>query len=221
MNTPSYIKPRNWNGKDLKGSWQFTLKIDGVRALWTGNGWVSRKGKPLYNIPYPYDGVTDIEAYAGSLKDTLHAVRSYDEHRMLQRDQMYSLWPLDDRLLRGIFGNPTAHFINWHLKQVRASGGEGLVLRNKETGKVLKVKGKDNHDVKITGFYEGKGKHVGRLGGFETNMGDVGTGMTDAQREEFWTTPGLLGETIEVECMELTDKGKFRHARFVRIRFDK
>jgi len=49
-------------------------------------------------------------------------------------------------------------------------------------------------------------------------MGNVGTGLTDDQRRQFWAKPPL---TIEVECMELTPDGKFRHPRFKRERFDK
>jgi ATP-dependent DNA ligase len=74
--------------------------------------------------------------------------------------------------------------------------------------------------VKITGLQAGLGKHQGKLGAFLTDMGKVGTGLTDHERV-LYNTPDMIGQIIEVECMELTDDGKFRHPRFVRLRFDK
>lgn len=87
----TYIKAKDWDGKDLKGPWECTLKIDGVRALWNTNltRWESRADKPLYNIP-PVDTMwkegfpTDIEVYIHDrapdqkqcFKDTIRATRS-------------------------------------------------------------------------------------------------------------------------------------------------
>ena len=100
------IKAGTWNGKDLKGTWEVTLKIDGVRALWTTPDggpsttlmpaqWMSRNGKPLCNIPPPPSvqyrdakpprpTYTDVEVYLGPqygdqkarFAATIRAVRS-------------------------------------------------------------------------------------------------------------------------------------------------
>lgn len=74
------IKAKPWNGKDLKGTWEVTIKIDGVRALWNGKQWMSRAGKPLYNIPLPLNSgpalPADCEVYLGNFKDTIRAVRT-------------------------------------------------------------------------------------------------------------------------------------------------
>lgn len=73
------IKARPWNGKDLKGTWEVTLKIDGVRALWSPHDeqWYSRAGKPLYNIPKPHrEDLRDCEVYLGNFKDTIRATRT-------------------------------------------------------------------------------------------------------------------------------------------------
>jgi ATP-dependent DNA ligase len=50
-------------------------------------------------------------------------------------------------------------------------------------------------------------------------MGKVGTGFSDAMRKEDWNS--RIGEFIEVECMQLTPDGKFRHPRFLKRRWDK
>jgi ATP-dependent DNA ligase len=81
--------------------------------------------------------------------------------------------------------------------------------------------------VTVTEIIEGTGKHKGRMGALMTPMGKVGTGFTDQERKEWWGRKALLGNhptlawLIEVECMQLTPDGKFRHPRFLRIRYDK
>ena len=74
----------------------------------------------------------------------------------------------------------------------------------------------------ITGYGEGKGKHLGRLGYVLTAKGDVGSGFTDTERETLWAeakAERLVGQVIEVSC--ITPDGQFRHPFFVRMRPDK
>lgn len=239
------IKAKPWNGKDLKGVWEFTLKIDGVRALWTGEKWVSRAGKDLYNIPTPSHCLKPasdegVEVYCSkpgrssveNYKATIECVRQKKGTRPIRPDELYSLDPLDPRLIVGLrfLESPRAEHIRKVLEAVLSQGYEGLVLRQKADGpggvsKWLKVKPVETYDVKVTGIIEGTGKHKGRMGALMTDMGKVGTGFSDVERENWWTggrsNPGVLGLLIEVACMQLTPDGKFRHPRFVRIRYDK
>ena len=94
----------------------------------------------------------------------------------------------------------------------------------RQGGRWIKVKPEETHDVAITGFVEGKGKHLGRLGYVTTDKGAVGAGFTDAERQLLWTeavAKRLIGQVIEVSCMEFTPNGQFRHPVFVRMRPDK
>lgn len=244
------IKPTLWNGKDLKGRWHVTIKIDGVRALWDAElkQWLSRAGTPLNNCPAPYIDVgtgrmypgVDCELYLGSLKDTNRAWRTIHlkpDTPRIERQHLYSLDPIDPRLDLGFVEDPAADWIVDSLKQANELGYEGLVLRQGD--KAIKVKPHDNFDVLVKAAVQGTGKHSGRMGYLETHMGDVGTGFSDLERDLWWrealafgtaghTKDGLLRFslpltpiTIEVECMQLTPDGKFRHARFIRERFDK
>lgn len=241
------IRAKPWNGKDLKGIWEFTLKIDGVRAFWTEDGWVSRNGKPLYNIPdSAVRGCSEngYEVYCSkpgrssknNYKATIECVRAKTKDRPVRVDELYALEPLDERLrfnitrLGSAYDNPTAAHIKACLKDAVAAGYEGLVLRQRDHW--LKVKPVETYDVKVTGIIEGTGKHKGRMGALMTDMGKVGTGFTDAERITFWNwhlevyendmvQAPIVGMVIEVECMQLTPAGKFRHPRFVRIRYDK
>ena len=223
---PAMIKAKPWSGKDLKGTWHITIKIDGVRTLWNAETreWLSRADKPLYNLP-PFDGRADCETYCGSFKDTITRIRAKTKDRPIRPDQLYSLDPLDARLDLGNFNSPTAELISNLLREKVYLGFEGLVLRQGDVW--LKVKPVETYDVPVTGIFEGEGKHKGRMGYLTTPMGDVGTGFTDEERSWWWDCIGPYGPslphafTIEVECMKLTDDGKFRHPRFLHIRIDK
>lgn len=240
-----------WDGGDLTGTWNVTIKIDGVRALWTGTEWRSRADKPLYNLPPPLrirghrtklDGSyislmpgDNCELYMGSLKDSIRAVRTQHLKPDTPRptaNNLFSLDPLDPRLDRGPVTGPTAAWIRKELRVVNSMGYEGLVLRQGSTW--LKVKPAQSFDLLVLGVEEGKGKHKGRMGFLITKMGKVGTGFTDKERADWWarreavnpaTFHGLplerLKITIEIEAMQLTPDGKLRHPRFIRERFDK
>lgn len=97
---------------------------------------------------------------------------------------------------------------------VVSQGHEGLILDKK-----FKVKTEETWDVPIIGVVPGKKKYTGMMGALITPMGKVGTGFTDAQRKEDWHS--RIGMMIEVGCMQLTPDGKFRHARYHRLRWDK
>lgn len=210
------IKPKNWKGTDLRGTWHVTRKIDGVRALINDGVALSRNDKPLYNLQDIPDG--DYEIFLGDWENSVSAVRTKNGASAVNVDSAYSLDPLDDRLSICELTNPTKESIQSMLLAVLESGDEGLVLRKGD--KWLKVKPADNFDVKIIGLNEGKGRNAGRLGAFITDMGNVGSGLTDELREKYWDE-SLIGQTIEVECWELTKAGKFRHPRFKRLRWDK
>jgi len=213
-----YIKPKLWKGNNLKGTWEVSLKIDGVRMLRDGQGKpISRNGKPLYNLDHIPKDISDAEIYCGNWEDTVSLVRT-KEFREVKDDWVYPLYPnLDERLFLDLVKDPTADYIDHVFKCARADDYEGLVLRN--GFKSIKVKSKENYDVPVIGIQPGEGKHTGRMGCLITEKGKVGTGFTDKEREEFMDIK--LGTIIEVECMSLTPSGKFRHPRFVRMRFDK
>lgn len=237
MSKYSYPHPKPWTGKDLKGTWQVTLKIDGVRMLRDANGYpVSRNGKPLYNLENIPAEITDAEIFYGDWETSIsHCRSSVTDVGKVTMEHVYSLFPtVDPRLDLGNITDPTADEINTILKEVLKDGHEGLVLRELEgKERLFKVKPHETYDVRVTGMVEGTGKHAGRMGALITPMGNVGTGFTDKDREWWWEQgskcleaydlgiEGAAPITIEVECWELTKDGKFRHPRFIRVREDK
>jgi ATP-dependent DNA ligase len=220
-------RPQAWNGKGLTGNWLLTLKIDGIRAIWHDEqGWLSRANKPLYNIPPWRPGNSrDCEVFVGTHRDTVRATRTKFPNSStppIQPNHLYGLEPLDPRLRWGYLTNPSADDIHAQLHRANKLGYEGLVLRQGDWW--IKVKPEETHDVAITGFAEGRGKHLGRLGYVTTDKGAVGAGFTDAERELLWTEAKankLVGQVIEVSCMQFTPIGQFRHPFFVRLRPDK
>lgn len=243
----SYPHPVPWTGKDLKGTWHFTIKIDGVRMLRDAEGKpISRNGKPLYNLEHVPVEIQDAEIYYGDWETSISHVRSsVTDVGPVHADNVFSLFPaVDKRLDLGLVIDPTSDDINKVLELVLAEGYEGLVIREiGGKGKLYKVKPHETYDVQVTGMIMGTGKHEGRMGALYTPMGKVGTGFTDKQREEwyewFTTQPCVIHDelsekptrlmlwtgaetrTIEVECWELTKDDKFRHPRYIRLREDK
>jgi hypothetical protein len=217
-------KAKPWNGKDLKGIWELTLKIDGARMLRNDKGKpVSRADKPLYNLEGVPKTITDAEIYNGSWETSMGLVRRSVNGSPVPLTHVYSLDPLDPRLEIGLYENPTAEFLQRTMEGYVAQGYEGLILRQtskKGIVRWLKVKPKETADVFVTAWFEGEGKYVGMMGKLQTDYGKVGTGFTDLQREMF-TEKNSVGLLIEVEYMSMTPGLKFRHARFKRVRTDK
>lgn len=224
--TSDIIKPFTWSGQALSGEWLVTIKVDGVRALWDDNrGWLSRAGRPLYHIPPWQAGARDCELYVHSFRETIVATRTKyatAETPIIRQCHLYGLNPIDPRLHLGTLSDPGADDIRLQLTRVRALGYEGLVLRQGQ--RWIKVKPFETHDLPITGFVEGRGKHAGMLGFITTERGSVGSGFSVEERRDLWaeaSAGALIGQVAEIACMELSAAGKLRHPTFIRMRPDK
>ncbi len=149
-----YMKSKDWNGKDLPGIWDYTIKIDGVCALVREGVATSRRDKPLHNIP---DGMPDgmYECFVGTFKDTIVATRTKNKKIIIAPNQMFLLNPLDYRLRLYSRGSGEKKYIESALKEVLSKGYEGLVLRKGD--KWIKVKPVVTYDVTVIGFQLGTG----------------------------------------------------------------
>lgn len=129
--------------------------------------------------------------------------------------------------------NPTFEHITSLRDSMISAGYEGVMLKAmnapycfKRSSDLLKFKFMLDQDVKITRYEPGKGKHKGKLGAFVVDYNGVeskvGSGYSDAQREEFWAKrDSMVGKTIEVAYQNLSDSGCLRFPIFVKTRPDK
>lgn len=95
----------------------------------------------------------------------------------------------------------------------------------------MKMKPEETEDIIVSSLKRGTGKYAGTLGALICHRvlkgGKLGarvqvSGMTDAQRDVWWSYPKrIVGKMIEVAFHEATEIGKLRHPRFVRVRDDK
>lgn len=235
-----YTKAKAWTGKPLTGSWHVTIKADGVRVFLKDGKWHSRNGKPLWNLPKwpslngPSEGfeayrVTPGKSSKENFYETNGSLKAKNKpERALTIQDLFPLQPIDSRLDLGTMLDPTEGEIIALLANVLDAGFEGLVLR--QGTKWVKVKPTETYDMTVRDCIEGEGKHKGRLGAVVTDRGNVGTGFTDEEREEWWGwhlfkkaghAEAQTKRIIEVSCMSLTADGKFRHPRFERLREDK
>lgn len=195
-----------------------SIKLDGVQSIRKDGAWFSRNGKPLYNLPEMPEGV--YEYYRKDWSTSISDVRTHDGTPLEER-HLYALSPtLDSRLLVCEGVNIPEDVIMELFRRVVRSGAEGLVLLSHNGVIRYKVKTVETYDVEVTGYLKGKGRHMNRMGALLTPIGKVGTGFTDDQREQY-KEEFILGKTIEVACMEITNSGKARHPYFVRLREDK
>lgn len=194
------IKLKPWRGEAYTTA---SLKIDGIQVHLSDGKVLSRSGKSLHNIdPSLLEENKIYECFLGDFQTTVSVLRSFNSDRKVTKDELYEIYPgIDPRLVTTM-----------SLSEALAAGYEGLVLDRK-----YKAKAKHTLDVPIIDIIPGKGKHEGKMGALLTYCGKVGTGFTDKERSREWQ----IGEIIEVEFMEMTPDGKFRHPRFVRDRWDK
>lgn len=124
------------------------------------------------------------------------------------------------------FELPDAAALQRRLDAVLRAGGEGLVLHRADapylTGRqpvLLKLKPLLDAEAVVTGHLPGRGRHAGRLGALRVQTPEgvafaIGTGLTDAQREE----PPPSGTVVTYSYRGLTDRGVPRFASLLRVR---
>lgn len=114
------------------------------------------------------------------------------------------------------------------------AGGEGAVFKDpdgdwragKRNEMQMKIKGEVSFDLEVVDIEAGKGKYADTLGVLLCKWTDGRvvrvSGMTDAQRDEWWTYPGsIIGCIVQVDGMCLTPDGMIREPRFKQVRCDK
>ena len=114
-----------------------------------------------------------------------------------------------------------------------SQGYEGIMVKDRSAvynfgrnWSVMKFKAFFDADVRIIGFNEGTGKHVGKLGSFQVDykgvMVRVGSGLNDELRDCIWENKNnFIDRIIEVRYQEETPDGSLRFPTFVCFRNDR
>ncbi len=133
-----------------------------------------------------------------------------------------------------------SHYYTWtedqaneYLARFLKEGYEGAVLKtmsnfykHKRTWDWMRLVPTHTEDLVCIDVFAGKGKHTGRAGGiivdYNGTLVKVGTGFTDAEREEIWAAPELfVGQIAEIKYKEITKAGSLRQPVFLGWRYDK
>lgn len=214
------MKVIDWDNQPLPfGRWEVSRKIDGVRCHNEAHGKVSRKNKPLYNIP---DFIGEVaEIYCGSFKLSHSNTSTFKTAKEILPEHVYHLRPIiDPRLfVEVVEGELSPEQINNYYLKAREEGFEGIVIRNLDTDEAYRKKPYQTTDTIIIGFVDGKSASTkGLIASFVTPYGNVNAKTNELRRSN---REALLGKHIEVAHMEFTPDGKFRQPRFERFRPDK
>lgn len=173
------------------------------------------QGKPTTDMPWEHRRALLEQVYNGYLKNSKHVDLS----------QVHTGTAAKRALLDSVFKR----------------GEEGIMLKRKDAlyhadkrpeHNWYKVKKHITFDAVIMGFEAGKGKYKDQIGSIVYGMYDkkggkleaIGTtsGITDDLRMKMTLTPhAYIGKVVELEAMEATSAGSFRHPQFVRFNNEK
>ena len=235
---PDRVDPIGWWMSDkldgVRAYW------DGEGALWSRLGKRFAKAPTDFLARLPQGVPLDGELYLGPKRfnDTIRAIKGSDgwgEVRYVVFDAPAPEGVFEARMAaaRAVWHDCAAQSSCKSVEHLRAAlaavelrGGEGLMLRQpgslyegKRSHTLLKVKSFTDIEVAVVGHLAGKGKHTGRLGALACVLPDgvrvdVGTGLTDAERE----SPPPLGALVTIRYQELTPAGVPRFPVYVSVR---
>ncbi len=197
---PPLLLAHSWDGTaDLDGYWM-SEKLDGVRAYWDGERFLSRLGN-VFHVPdwfkagLPTDVPLDGELFSGrkAFQRTVSIVRRQDRGEAW-REISYVMFdapalkaPFEERIARveEVANGLGAHHVRAHphercrgtahlreeLARVEALGGEGLMLR--KPGSFYEV-GRSSTLLKVKSFFDREARVVGHVPGAGRHAGRLG-----------------------------------------------
>lgn len=196
---PALLLAETWDGEQDIRDWWLSEKLDGVRAVWTGERFLSRQGN-VYRAPawftadlpqFSLDGELWLDRQA--FQRTVSIVRRHDEPdewrsiRYVVFDAPAAAEPFEQRVQRC-----RAHFAQYpafyaevlpqepcrgaeHLRaeldKVVQLGGEGLMLRQPESSYVA---GRSATLLKVKRFHDAEARVIGHQPGAGRHRGRLG-----------------------------------------------
>ncbi|WP_221075153.1 DNA ligase [Agarivorans aestuarii] len=193
------------------------MAVDG--ELWLGRGRFSelvsliKQQSPNLNKWQEVQFVVfDLPHYPGPYQQRYRHLQTLSSTSEFMRVPVYRAYP----------GRPT---LEQQLAKISAEGGEGLMLRDPQSmylptrsNALIKYKSYQDAEAKVVAYSDGKGKYRGMLGALvvqdqQGRQFKIGSGLSDQLRAD----PPPIGSLVEYRYNGLTEHGKPRFARFVRV----
>lgn len=226
--------------------WLMSEKFNGVRAIWDGENLKSRNGNIFHAPAWFVAGLPEGVIIEGELWmgiDTLAQVIS--EVKKINGDWTGIHFLIFDAVIDGVAHRnrmeivrslslpdwcdvveqvvcESAEHLNRFHDQVKANGGEGVVLKNPEayyqyerTGDFLKVKDADTDEAAVTGYRMGTGRFAGQVRSLICKFNGKIFVLNSGLNKEVRKNPPRRGEKVTFEYYGLTKAGKPNHAVFL------
>lgn len=191
------------------------------------NGVLNRKYEDAENVVLNLHDAVWLDMPEISFKDRWLSIQGIFNHLWVVLKEQVQLIPV-------LAISSQEDVFYYHFNKVTSSGGEGIILKNYNSGyffgkrnaHLMKIKEEVTKDLAVVGMVEGEGKYAGTLGALIVQSRD-GTkhqvsGMTDEQRTSWWNDRSLIvGQVVEVKAMKELEDGSLREPRFKACRFDK
>lgn len=139
------------------------------------------------------------------------------------------------RIIPLLYVGTDVNLVDSLLDKMVAYGGEGIMLNvynrgyeHKRSDALLKYKQVKTMDMRVTGIAPGAGKYEGQVGALKCYMRtddgkevicEVGTGLSDAQREQWASTHEIVGKIVQVGFHELTQNREYIGTNVYSLRF--
>ena len=258
QNAPQVLLAQNYkSGVDVT-QYLISEKFDGVRAVWDGSALYTRQGNvinaPVWftqNLPKtPLDGELwlgrgQFDALSGAVRKDIPIDAEWQgiTYNVFELPNASGTFEMRAKRIVEIVKQTNTPYLkavtqfrvkdeaelNQRLKQVVATGGEGLMLHRADalysTGRsdmLLKLKLLYDAEATVVAYTAGRGKYKGKLGALVVETADgirfkLGTGFSDAQREN----PPKIGSLVTYTYRDKTKTGKPKFASFLRVQDEK
>lgn len=210
-------------GQVTDGVLIFEILLGDVKEFAVLNGILNRKAPALSAYIKVHDFYSTIDTLAPLNRRMARAYEIVDSIKD---------WRVCHAPILGVTRSPDS----WKEKanQIMGNGGEGIILKalnapyqqDKRNYTLMKIKMEVTLDLLVVSLVRGEGKYGNTLGALRCvdKSGTVHhiSGMSDAQREEWWNQPSLIvNKVVEVQAMCVLKDGGLREPRFKAVRHDK
>ena len=258
QNAPQVLLAQQYkSGVDVT-QYLISEKFDGVRAVWDGSALYTRQGNvinaPVWftqNLPITlldgelWLGHGQFDALSGAVRKDVPIDAEWHgiTYNVFELPNASGTFEMRAKRIVEIVKQTNVPYLkavtqfrvkdeaelNQRLKQVVATGGEGLMLHRADalytTGRsnmLLKLKLVYDAEATVVAYTAGRGKYKGKLGALVVETADgirfkLGTGFSDAQREN----PPKIGSLVTYTYRDKTKTGKPKFASFLRVRDEK